>query len=152
MNRLEHAIPAGIIMAVGLWVAWVSYTQTPAEAFVFPRLVSTVFVVLSVWTFATTLIKPSEGSVTISAKTWMNILPGLIIGGIFAFYLGKALGFYTATAIVVFTLVSIYDPAPHSEVKAWIKRILITAGFVAVMYLLFAMLLGVFTPREILFR
>jgi hypothetical protein len=82
----------------------------------------------------------------------MNIRPGLIIGGIFAFYLGKALGFYTATAIVVFALVSFYDPAPHGEVKVWIKRVLITAGFVAVMYLLFAMLLGVFTPREILFR
>ena len=58
MNRLEHAIPAGIIMIIGLWVAWISYTQTPADAFVFPRLVSTVFVALSVWTFAQTLLKP----------------------------------------------------------------------------------------------
>ena len=47
MNRLEQAIPAGIIMLVGLWVAFTSYTQTPAEAFVFPRLVSAVFVAIS---------------------------------------------------------------------------------------------------------
>lgn len=152
MSRLEHAIPAGIIMLIGLWVAWISYTQTPAEAFVFPRLVSTLFVILSVWTFAATLIKPSEGSVTISAKTWANILPGLIIGAIYVFWLGKALGFYTATTITVFVLISYYDPAPHGQIKVWIKRALITAGFIAVMYLLFAMLLGVFTPREILFR
>lgn len=152
MNRLEHAIPAGIIMAIGLWVAWISYTQTPAEAFVFPRLISTVFVILSVWTFAMTFIQPSSGSVTISAKTWGNILPGLIVAAIFVFWMGKALGFYTATAISVFVLVSYYDPAPHGEVKSWIKRALVTAGFVFVMYLLFAMLLGVFTPRETLFR
>jgi hypothetical protein len=152
MNRLEHAIPAGIIMVIGLWVAWISYTQTPAEAFVFPRLISTLFVVLSVWTFAATILKPSEDNVAVSAKTWANILPGLILGAIFVFYLGKALGFYTATTITFFLLVSYYDPAPHGEVKSWIKRILITAGFIAVMYLLFAMLLGVFTPREILFR
>ena len=31
MNRLEQAIPAGIIMIVGIWVSYVSYTQTPAE-------------------------------------------------------------------------------------------------------------------------
>jgi FtsH-binding integral membrane protein len=152
MNRLEHAIPAGIIMAIGLWVAWISYTQTPAEAFVFPRLISTLFVVLSVWTFAAATLKPSEDKVAVSAKTWANILPGLILGAIFVFYLGKALGFYTATTITFFLLVSYYDPASHSDVKSWIKRILITAGFIAVMYLLFAMLLGVFTPREILFR
>lgn len=152
MNRLEHAIPAGIIMVIGLWVAWISYTQTPAEAFVFPRLISTIFVALSVWTFIATFVKPAEGSVTIPAKTWLNILPGLIIGAICVFWMGKALGFYTASAITVFALISYYDPAPHGQIGSWIKRILITAGFIAVMYLLFAMLLGVFTPREILFR
>ncbi len=35
--------------------------------------------------------------------------------------------------------------------KAWTKRVIITACFVAVMYGLFALLLNVYTPREILF-
>ena len=48
MNRLEHAIPAGVIMLVGLWVAWISFTQNPAEAFLFPRLISTIFLTLSI--------------------------------------------------------------------------------------------------------
>ena len=83
----------------------------------------------------------------------MGELTGIgIVGAIFAFWLGKALGFYTATTIAVFVLVSLYDPAPHFDPKSWIKRALVTAGFIAVMYLLFAMLLGVYTPREILFR
>ena len=46
MNRFQHAIPAGLIALVGLWVCFVSYTQTPAAAFAFPRLISTVFVVI----------------------------------------------------------------------------------------------------------
>ena len=56
MQRFQHAIPAGLIALVGLWVCFVSYTQTPAAAFAFPRLISTVFVVLALWTFS----KPSE--------------------------------------------------------------------------------------------
>ncbi|HAD28154.1 MAG TPA: hypothetical protein DCF96_05760 [Rhodobacteraceae bacterium] len=152
MNRLEHAIPAGVIMLVGLWVAWISFTQNPAEAFLFPRLISTIFLTLSIWTFVAAWVKPSEVNATISATTWMNILPGLIIGAICVFWMGKAFGFYTASIITVFTLISYYDPAPHRQISSWIKRILITAGFIAVMYLLFAMLLGVFTPRETLFR
>ena len=51
MNRFQHAIPAGLIALVGLWVCFVSYTQTPAAAFAFPRLISTVFVAFALWTF-----------------------------------------------------------------------------------------------------
>ena len=47
MQRFQHGIPAGLIALVGLWVCYVSYTQTPAAAFAFPRLISTVFVVLA---------------------------------------------------------------------------------------------------------
>lgn len=152
MNRLEQAIPAGVIMALGLWVAFVSFTQQPAEAFVFPRLVSAVFVVLSVWVFVQSLMKDDKGFSSISGNTWRKILPGLVIAVIYVFWMGKALGFYTASAIAVFALISIYDSNSHKEVAVWIKRVAITAGFVVVMYLLFAMLLGVFTPRELLFR
>ncbi len=152
MKRFEHAIPAGIICAIGMWVAYVSYTQTPAEAFVFPRLVATVFVVLAAWTFVRSLMPDAKVQQAISAATWSNILPGVAVAAIYVFWAGKALGFYTATTLAVFVLISYYDPAPHRDVRSWGKRILITAGFMAVMYLLFAMLLGVFTPREVLFR
>jgi hypothetical protein len=70
---------------------------------------------------------------------------------VFVYVAAKGLGFYTASTITFFILLSYYDPAPHNEVKTWIKRAAITAGYLAVMYGLFAMLLSVFTPREILF-
>ncbi len=139
-------------MLIGLWVAWISFTQNPTEAFLFPRLISTIFLTLSIWTFVAALVKTSDVSSTISTAIWMNILPGLIIGAICVFWMSKAFGFYTASTITVFSLISYYDPASHRQISSWAKRILVTAGFIAVMYLLFAMLLGVFTPREILFR
>ena len=73
------------------------------------------------------------------------------IVAVYVFWAAKAFGFYTASSVAVFLLLTCYDPAPISDMKAWLKRIMITAAFMVVMYGLFAKLLNVFTPREIFF-
>ena len=151
LPRTQHIIASGLVAAVGIWVAYVSYTQDPADAFLFPRLISTVFVVLALWTFGKALAGRTKVGAGLNARALTNILPGLTIMLIYVFWAAKGLGFYTASTITFFVLLSLYDPAPHSEVKSWIKRLVITAGFLAVMYGLFALLLNVFTPREIFF-
>lgn len=151
MNRSQHVFGSGLVFAVGLWVTWVSYTQQPAEAFLFPRLIASVFVVLAGWTFGKAVMGLSKVGNGVTRTMFLNMLPGLIITLIYVFWAAKSLGFYTATAIAFFVLLSIYDPAPHSETKTWVKRCVITAVFLAVMYGLFAMLLNVYTPKEILF-
>ena len=88
----------------------------------------------------------------ISTEIAIAITPGLLLMVIYLFWAAKTLGFYTATAICVFALLSIYDPSPHDRPGTWGRRALVTAGFVAVMYGLFAQLLGVYTPKEILFH
>lgn len=50
MNRTQHMVPSGIVAAVALWVCWISFTQQPADAFLFPRLISTAFLLLAFWT------------------------------------------------------------------------------------------------------
>lgn len=151
MNRSQHILGSGLVFAVGIWVAWVSYTQQPAEAFLFPRLIASVFVVLAGWTFGKAVMGLSKVGSGVSRTMFLNMVPGLAVMLVYVFWAAKALGFYTATAIGFFILLSLYDPAPHSEGKTWIRRALITSVFVAVMYGLFAKLLSVYTPREILF-
>lgn len=151
LPRSQHIIASGLVAAVGTWVAYVSYTQEPADAFLFPRLISTVFVVLALWTFGKALMGRTKLGNGLSREAMLNLLPGLAVALIFIFWAARALGFYTASTITFFILLSLYDPAPHNEMRTWIKRIIITAGFLAVMYGLFAMLLNVFTPREIFF-
>ncbi|MFA3920608.1 tripartite tricarboxylate transporter TctB family protein [Ruegeria hyattellae] len=151
MNRSQHIFGSGIVFAVGLWVTWVSYTQQPAEAFLFPRLIASVFVLLAGWTFGKAVLGLSKVGTGVSRTMFVNLLPGLVVMLIYVFWAAKTLGFYTATAIAFFILLSLYDPAPHVEAKSWIKRAIITGVFVAVMYGLFAMLLNVYTPKEILF-
>lgn len=151
LPRSQHIIASGLVAAVGIGVTYVSYTAEPADAFLFPRLISTVFVVLALWTFGKALLGRTKVGNGLDARSIMNILPGLVVALIYVFWAAKGLGFYTASTIAFFILLSLYDPAPHGEVKSWIKRAIITAGFLAVMYGLFAMLLNVFTPREIFF-
>ena len=151
LPRSQHIVASGIVALVGVTVAYVSYTQEPADAFLFPRLISTIFVALALWTFAKALLGRTRVGAGLSKRAMMNMAPGLIVALIYIFWAAQALGFYVASAIAFFILLSLYDPAPHGELRTWGKRILVTAGFLAVMYGLFAMLLNVFTPREILF-
>lgn len=151
LPRTQHIIASGLIAAVGTVVAYISYTQQPSEAFLFPRLISTVFAVLALWTFVKALIGRTKVGAGLDGAAFGNLAPGLVVMLIYVFWAAQALGFYTATTIAFFILLSLYDPAPHTEAKSWIRRIVITAGFMAVMYGLFAQLLYVFTPREIFF-
>ena len=147
----QHIAASGLIAAVGVTICYISYTQEPAEAYVFPRLISSVFAVLAIWTFGKALLGRTKVGNGISGTALRNLLPGVIVAVIYIFWAAKALGFYTATTISFFILLSLYDPAPHDKPGTWVKRALITAGFIAVMYALFAQLLNVFTPREIFF-
>ena len=149
--RNQHIIASGFVAAVGVWVAYVSYTQEPAAAFLFPRLISTVFVVLAIWTFGKAILGRSKVGNGLSAEAMKNIAPGLIVALVYIFWAAKGLGFYTASTITFFIMLSLYDPASHSELRSWIKRITITVSFLAAMYGLFAALLKVYTPREIFF-
>ena len=151
LPRNQHIIASGLIACVGVSIAYISFTQEPAAAFIFPRLISSVFAVLAIWTFVKAILGRTKVGNGISADAMRNMLPGLVVAIVYVYWAAKALGFYTATTIAFFVLLSLYDPAPHSELKTWGKRILITAGFMAVMYGLFAQLLNVFTPREIFF-
>ena len=151
LPRFQHMIGSGVVAVVGIWVAYVSYTQQPSEAFLFPRLISTVFVVLAIWTFAKACLGWTKVGHGLSPTHFRNLAPGLIIALIYIFWAAKGLGFYTATTIAFFILLSLYDPAPHTAPKTWLKRVIITAVFMAVMYGLFAKLLNVYTPREIFF-
>lgn len=151
LPRIQHIAGSGLVAAVGIWVTYVSYTQQPSEAFLFPRLISTVFVVLALWTFAKACLGWTKVGNGITARQFANLLPGLVVTLIYIFWAAKGLGFYTATTVAFFILLSLYDPAPHSAARSWIKRVIITACFMAVMYGLFAQLLNVYTPREIFF-
>lgn len=150
-SRMQHMVSSAIILLVAAAVTWISFTQEPADAFLFPRLIAIFFIGLALWNFIraiTGLAKVGEGLDWISFK---NIAPGLLVVIVYVFFAAKLLGFYFSSTIAFLTIFTIYDPANINDAKAWLKRIIITIMFMTVMYGLFALLLKVQTPRGIWF-
>jgi hypothetical protein len=150
-SRLQHTIPGGAILLLAIVVAWLSFTQQPAESFLFPRIISIAFVFLAVWNFARAILGLAKVGGGIAPSVAMNVLPGLIVMLIYVFWAAKALGFYTASVIAFFAVYSLYDPVPISSGKDWVKRAGATAAFMAVIYTLFYLVLQVQTPRGMFF-
>lgn len=148
-SRVQHLVPAGVVLGLAVIVTWLSFTQEPADSFLFPRVISIFFIILAIWNFARAALGMAKVGGGIDMGTAGRILPGLIVMSVAVFWATKALGFYVTCTIAFFLIMSLYDPAPHGEVKSWLRRAAVTVAFMAVIYALFAMLLQVQTPRGI---
>ena len=151
-HRLQQTLPAALILGLACSVAYVSFDVEDSEPYLFPRLVSLGLVLL-----ALAALVQAAGAKVVSAGAATSdgltlaivkaIVPALVVMGGFVFWAVESLGMYTASTAAFFLIVVLYDPSPHTEIRSWLKRIVVTAGFMAVMYGLFAMLLKVQTPR-----
>jgi hypothetical protein len=146
-SRTQHLVASSIILLVALFVGWISFTQQPAEAFLFPRLISVFFMVLAFWNFMRAVLGLSKVGEGLTAQTALAIAPGLVVAVVYIFWAAKTVGFYGSSIIAFFTLYTLYDPTPLTDGRAWLKRIIVTIIFMAIIYGLFALLLKVQTPR-----
>ncbi len=149
--RVQHLIPATIVLALALVVAGLSFTREPAGAFLFPRIVSVAFVVLAAWNFARAAMGLARVGGGIDARTLKNLLPGLAVMAVLVLVAARGLGFYTGSALAFLAIYSIYDPKPIASAEAWIKRLVVTLAFMSVIYVLFALLLKVQMPSGAFF-
>ena len=150
-TRTQHTIPALIVLGIALIVAWLSFTEEPAEAFLFPRVISVFFVGLALWNAYRAVTGLARVGGGIDGSTALNVLPGLLVALGFVFLAATSLGFYAAGALAFFTIYTIYDPVPLSSLNGWVRRIAVTLAFMGVIYALFALLLQVQTPRGMFF-
>lgn len=150
-SRLQHTIMATVVLGVAALVAWLSFTQEPASAFLFPRLISVFFAALAVWNFIRAASGIAKVGIGISPRLLLNILPGMIVIAVYIFYAAKNVGFYASSTVAFFIIYTLYDATPFSDIKGWLRRIVTTLVFMAVMYGLFALLLKVQTPRGMFF-
>jgi hypothetical protein len=150
-SRLQHTVSSGIVFLIAAIVTYISFTQQPADAFLFPRLISIFFVGLASWNFVRALSGVAKVGVGLDMNEFKNIVPGLVVMLIFVFFAAKLIGFYLASTIAFMLIFTLYDPAPLSDGKSWVKRLIVTVCFMAVMYCLFSLLLKVQTPSGILF-
>ena len=150
-NRLQHIVPGLAIFVLASVVTWLSFTEQPAQSFLFPRVISVVFIALATWNLIRADTGMSKIGRGIPVATVKNLAPGLAVMLLYVFFGAKNLGFYLGSVLAFFAIYSFYDPASWSSARDWIKRILVSVAFMAVIYALFAVVLQVHTPRGILF-
>lgn len=145
--RRQHVIPASLVLALTLGVAWLSFTREPADAFLFPRLIGSVMLVLALWNFIRAVSGLSRVGDGLALSTAKNIAPGVVVILLLVLLAAKTLGFYTASFIAFLVLHALYDPAPLNDAGVWIRRLIVAVVFMAIIYALFTLLLKVQLPR-----
>ena len=150
-GRLQQPIAAAIILAAACWIAFVSFDVEDPQPYLFPQLFSGIMAVLAVIVALRSVRSRDRTAAGIGRPTFRNIAPGLVVMLIYVFALAEWLGFYAAAFLAMFILYSLYDPSPHRRLRSWAVRLAVTAGFMAVIYAVFAQGLKVHTPKGVLF-
>ena len=150
-GRLQQSVAALIILAVACWVAIVSFDVEDPQPYLFPQLLSGFMVALSLMALLRAVRGKNRTGAGIGGRQFLNIAAGLAVMLVYVFALAEWLGFYSAAFLSMLTLYCLYDPQPHDSVRTWAVRLAVTVGFVAVIYVVFALGLKVQTPQGILF-
>lgn len=150
-GRLQQAAAAATVLAVACWIAFVSFDVEDPQPYLFPQLFSGVMVALALIVAYRAVQGLDRTAAGIGRWTFRNIAPGLAVMLIYVFALAEWLGFYAAAFLAMFVLYSLYDPNSHRRVRSWAVRLAVTAGFIAVIYAVFAQGLKVHTPEGALF-
>ena len=98
-HRLQHVVPALVVLTLAAVVTWLSFTQQPSDAFLFPRLISVVFIALAVWNFLRAALGMAKVGGGVSMRVLINLTPGLVVMLVYVLFAARELGFYLASAI-----------------------------------------------------
>lgn len=150
-RRAQHLVPASAVLALAATVTFLSFTQEPAEAFLFPRIISVAMLALAAWNFARAALGLARVGSGVDTRGLVNIAPGLAVVAALIFAGLMTLGFYAASFLGFLAIYTIYDPVPLTDGRGWVRRIAVSAAFMTVVYGLFSRVLQVQTPHGLLF-
>lgn len=144
----SQIIPAVLVFCFAVSIAWISFTVEDPEPYLFPQLLSAAMTALAVVNLVGAFRQGSASDISVAML--LRLLPGLLVLlGLIA-WAAEALGFYVSGCLAMFLIYCLYDPNAHSLARL-AKRLSISVAFMAVLYLLFAKLLQVQTPRGMFF-
>lgn len=146
---IRRVLPDLGVFALGIVILVISLTTRHSAAYLFPKILSVamiIFAILGVFNAVNTRVSGGKGLTLLNIKT---VFPGLIVM-ILLLVLPQWLGLYVSSTLAIFTILCLYGREKWS-LKVVIKRATITLGFMVVLYLTFAILLKVQTPKGVFF-
>jgi len=146
MIKIKNLAIVIFIMILSMLLAIASFGAGNPEAYLFPRIITSIMLLLSLLLLVFHFYEKNYQTETINISKLSPILI-LIIFFIFA---GEYLGFYFSTSIIFLTVSYFYFPR-KKDVKKLLFFLLIGACFMTTIYFLFSFLLKVQVPRFFLF-
>ena len=147
MKNTEQASAVYALLMAGGFV-FLSFYDTDAETYLFPRIIALVLVLLALVLFIVNM--SSKGDNRKDSSYFSAIWPGLLIGVIYLLVM-EALGFYLSSAIAFLSITLLYGKRNIWDKKALLTKLSISLAFLLILYLLFWKGLHVMTPTGLVF-
>ncbi len=146
MIKIKNLAIVIFIMILSILLAIASFGAGNPEAYLFPRIITSIMLLLSVLLLVFYFYEKNYQIETIN----ISRLSPILILIIFFIFTGEYLGFYFSTSIIFFTICYLYFPQ-KKDAKKLLFFLLVGACFMTTIYFLFSFLLKVQVPRFFLF-
>ena len=145
MIKISKLISVIFILLLSTLLAYVSFNGRIPEAYLFPKIITSVMMILSSLALVLYFFDKGENFAKVDIKKLSIYLISLILFISF----GEFLGFYFL-AILLFIIIS-YFYSERKTIKTFIYNLLVTFLFMICTYFLFSILLKVQVPRFFIF-
>ena len=145
MIKISKLISVIFILLLSTLLAYVSFNGGTPEAYLFPKIITSVMMILSSLALVLYFFDKTENFAKVDIKKLSIYLISLILFISF----GEFLGFYFL-AILLFIIIS-YFYSERKTIKTFIYNLLFTFLFMICTYFLFSILLKVQVPRFFIF-
>jgi len=146
MIEIKNLTIVIFVMILSILLAIASFGAESSEAYLFPRIITSIMLLLSLLLLAFYFYEKNYQTETINIS---RLSPILILIILFIFTC-EYLGFYFSTSIIFLTVWYFYFPQ-KKDVKKLLFLLLIGTCFMTTIYFLFSFLLKVQVPRFFLF-
>jgi|TARA_B100001287_G_scaffold104035_1_gene87490 hypothetical protein len=144
MLKINNLTSLIFILIISITLGYVSFTggtETTSEAYLFPKLITFVMIILSSFSLFFYFMNKTSSVANIDIKKLSVYLFSLIL----FIFLGEIIGFYFL-AILLF-LINSYYYSEIKNLKIIIQNMIITIVFMIFIYVLFSIMLKVQVPR-----
>ena len=146
MIKIKNLAIVIFVMILSILLAIASFGGGYPEAYLFPRIITSIMLLLSVLLLAFYFYEKNYQTETINIS---KLSPILILIILFIFS-GEYLGFYFSTSIIFLTICYFYFPE-KTNFKKLLFFLLVGACFMTTVYFVFSFFLKVQVPRFFLF-
>ena len=150
LKNTEQTSPLYALVVSAVFT-FLSFYNTDAENYLFPRIIAIALALLSVVLFiSNSAFSGNTPKNSAAGGYFSDVWAGLVIGVVFLMVM-EDLGFYVSSFLAFLAILVVYDHRPVIDLRVLVTKSAISAAFMFILYLLFWNGLHVRTPTGLFF-